>query len=127
MRCLLLSDIHANAGALASALEACKSHWDQAVCLGDLVGYGPDPNEVIDYLRGTAAAGIRGNHDKAAAGLDDTEQFNPAARCAIEWTRRELRPENLQYLSELRAGPLQFENLTLVHGAFHDEDEYVFA
>src|SRR4051812_27664964 len=127
MRCLVLSDIHANAAALAASLEACKGLWNQLVCLGDVVGYGPDPNEVTDYLRSSVTAIIRGNHDKAAAGVGDPEQFNPAARSAIEWTRKELRSENLDYIAELRAGPLKLETFTIIHGAYHDEDEYVFA
>ena len=69
MRRLVLSDVHANATALAAALAACQGLWDQAVCLGDLVGYGPDPNEVIDQVRPLVAAIIRGNHDKAVSGL----------------------------------------------------------
>lgn len=126
MRLLVLSDVHANATALAAALSACTGEWDQAVCLGDLVGYGPDPNEVVEQVRGLVAAIIRGNHDKAACGLGDLEDFNPIARSAVEWTRRQLRPKNLRYLAELPAGPLQVDGVTLVHGAFHDEDEYVF-
>ena len=126
MRCLVLSDVHANATALAAALAACEKQWDQVVCLGDLVGYGPDPNEVVEQLRGLVTAIIRGNHDKAACGLGDLEDFNLVARSVVEWTHRQLHPENLRYLAELPAGPLQIDGLTLVHGAFHDEDEYVF-
>jgi predicted phosphodiesterase len=126
MRLLVLSDVHANATALAAALSACRGQWDQSVCLGDLVGYGPDPNEVVEQVRGLVAAIIRGNHDKAACGLGDLEDFNPVARSVVEWTRQQLRPENLRYLAELPAGPLQVDGVTLVHGAFHDEDEYVF-
>jgi len=121
-----LSDVHANATALAAVLAACQGKWDQAVCLGDVVGYGPDPNEVVERVRDLATATIRGNHDKAASGLSDLEEFNAVARCAVEWTHRQLRPENLQYLAELPAGPLHVDGLTLVHGAVYDEDEYVF-
>jgi predicted phosphodiesterase len=126
MRRLVLSDVHANATALAAALAACRGRWDQTVCLGDLVGYGPDPNEVIDQIRPMVGAIIRGNHDKAVCGLGDLDDFNPVARSAVEWTRRRLRPENLRYLAGLPAGPMRIDSLTLVHGAFHDEDEYVF-
>lgn len=126
MRCLVLSDVHANATALAAALAACEKQWDQVVCLGDVVGYGPDPNEVVEQVRGLVTAIIRGNHDKAACGLGDLEDFNAVARSAVEWTHRQLHPENLRYLAELPAGPLQIDGLTLVHGAYHDEDEYVF-
>jgi predicted phosphodiesterase len=126
MRRLILSDVHANATALAAALAACQGGWDQAVCLGDLVGYGPDPNEVIDVLRPLLTAVIRGNHDKAICTLEDVEDFNPVARSVVAWTRRQLRPENAAYLANLPAGPMRLEGLTLVHGALHDEDEYVF-
>ena len=126
MRYLVLSDVHANATALAAALAACAGQWDQVVCLGDLVGYGPDPNEVVEQVRGLVSAIIRGNHDKAVCGLGDLEDFNSVARSAVEWTHRQLRPDNLSYLADLPAGPLQIDGLTLVHGAFHDEDEYVF-
>ena len=126
MRRLVFSDVHANATALAAALAASQGRWEQAVCLGDLVGYGPDPNEVVDRIRPLVGAIIRGNHDKAVCGLGDLDDFNPIARSAVEWTRRQLRPENLRYLAGIPAGPLHIDNLTLVHGAFHDEDEYVF-
>jgi predicted phosphodiesterase len=126
MRRLVLSDVHGNSTALAAALAACQGLWDQAVCLGDLVGYGPDPNEVICQVQPLDAAIIRGNHDKAVCGLGNLDDFNPIARTAVEWTRRELRQDNLRYLAGLPAGPLHLEDLTLVHGAFHNEDEYVF-
>jgi predicted phosphodiesterase len=127
MRILVLSDIHANSTALEAALSAAEERWERVVCLGDVVGYGPDPNEVIDRVRKLGATTIRGNHDKAACGLADAEDFNPVARTAATWTREHLRPENLAYLQELPQGPLIVDGLALVHGAFHDEDEYVFA
>jgi len=96
------------------------------VCLGDLVGYGPDPNEVIERIRTLASAAIRGNHDKAIAGLSDLEDFNPVARLAVEWSRSQLRPENLNYLAGLPAGPIHLDGVTLMHGSMRDEDEYVF-
>jgi predicted phosphodiesterase len=126
MRLLVLSDVHANATALETVLAASEGQWERAVCLGDLVGYGPDPNEVIDRLRDLVSAAIRGNHDKAAAGITDLEDFNPVARAALAWTRSQLRPDNLEYLRRLPSGPLEVDGVTLVHGAFHDEDEYVF-
>ncbi|MFY9751017.1 MAG: metallophosphoesterase, partial [Candidatus Acidiferrales bacterium] len=63
MRHLILSDIHANLTALDAALAASKGRWDKCVCLGDVVGYGPDPNEVADRVREIGALTIRGNHD----------------------------------------------------------------
>src|SRR5271170_3604142 len=127
MRFLVLSDPHGNATALAAALEASQGRWERAVCLGDLVGYGPQPNEVIDRIREVASTVIRGNHDKAAAGLATLDEFNVVARQALEWTRTQLRPDNLRYLQDLPAGPRVDGGVALVHGSVQDEEEYVFA
>ena len=127
MRFLVISDIHANLTALEASLAAAEGRWDRAVCLGDLVGYGPDPNEVTDRIRALGATTIRGNHDKASCGLVDAEDFNPVAKKAALWTRETLRPENLEYLKQLPQGPCEVDGITLMHGALRDEDEYVFA
>jgi predicted phosphodiesterase len=127
MRFLILSDIHANRTALDAVLAAAEGRWDRAVCLGDVVGYGPDPNEVVDRLKVLNAVTIRGNHDKAGSGLADAQDFNPVARAAAMWTLQQLCPENLEFLKQLPAGPLELDGITLVHGAVRDEDEYVFA
>lgn len=126
MRTLVLSDLHANATALDAALESAKGRWDRVVCLGDVVGYGPDPNEVTSKIRELGARTIRGNHDKAAARLMATDDFNPIAKAAVDWTHFQLSPENLKWLAELPKGPLEAEGFVLVHGALQDEDEYVF-
>jgi diadenosine tetraphosphatase ApaH/serine/threonine PP2A family protein phosphatase len=126
MRLLVLSDLHANLTALEAALSAAKGSWDNAVCLGDVVGYGPDPNEVTSQVRELATVTIRGNHDKAVAELMVTDDFNPIARAAVQWTRAQLSNENLDWLASLPQGPLEAEGVVLVHGAFQDEDEYVF-
>jgi predicted phosphodiesterase len=127
LRYLILSDIHANLTALDTVLEAATGRWQKAVCLGDFVGYGPDPNEVIDRIRSLPAIAIRGNHDKAVAGLADVEEFNPVARGAVLWTREHLRPENREFLEKLPRGPVPVDGFSIVHGAFFDEDEYVFS
>lgn len=127
MRLLVFSDVHANATALEAVLAACAGRWEGAVCLGDVVGYGPDPNEVVERVRSFVSAIVRGNHDKAVSGISDLEDFNPVARAAVEWTRSRLRPENMQYLRSLPAGPIERDGAVLVHGAVEDEDEYVFA
>jgi predicted phosphodiesterase len=126
MRILILSDLHANATALETALAAVRERWERVVCLGDVVGYGPDPNEVSSKIRELGAQTIRGNHDKAAAGLMPTDDFNPVAKAAVDWTRSQLSPDNLKWLAELPPGPLQTDGIVLVHGALQDEDEYVF-
>jgi predicted phosphodiesterase len=127
MRLLVFSDVHANATALEAALKACAGRWERAVCLGDVVGYGPDPNEVVERVRPLVSAIVRGNHDKAASGISDLEDFNPVARAAVEWTRNRLLPENVRYLRSLPSGPVEMNGIALVHGAVEDEDEYVFA
>jgi predicted phosphodiesterase len=127
MRYLIISDIHSNMTALETALASAKGKWERVVCLGDLVGYGPDPNEVIDCIRSLNATTIRGNHDKAVAGADDIEDFNPIARAAVLWTRQRLRPENLQFLQKLAKGPQTVDGFSIAHGSVYDEDEYVYA
>lgn len=126
MRILILSDIHANFTALEAALEKATGHWDIAVCLGDVVGYGPDPAEVSQKIREITQSCIRGNHDKAVAGIMSTEDFNPVAKAAVEWTRSQLSAELLDWLAKLPQGPQESSGVMIVHGAFHDEDEYVF-
>lgn len=126
MRLLVLSDLHANLTALEAALAAADTRWDGVVCLGDVVGYGPDPNEVASRVRGLGGMVIRGNHDKAVAELMDTEDFNPVAKAAVQWTRSQLSNENMDWLAALPQGPVESEGVVLVHGAFQDEDEYVF-
>jgi predicted phosphodiesterase len=129
MRYLVLSDIHANLEALETVLEAAgAAGWDAVLVLGDLVGYGADPNGVVDKIRGLSPlAVIRGNHDKAACGVDDATTFNPAARQAALWTYQALTAENRQYLRDLPPGPLLVaDELEICHGAPFDEDAYIF-
>src|SRR5215470_581964 len=126
MRILILSDLHSNGSALDAVLDAAKDHWDLSVCLGDVVGYGPDPNYVTARLRELGTKTIRGNHDKAVTGLMATEDFNPVAKAAVDWTRAELKPEHMAWLSALPKGPLESDGIVLIHGALQDEDEYVF-
>lgn len=128
MRYLVLSDVHANLEALTAVLETSASDWDEVLVLGDLVGYGGDPNAVIDRIKALpVAAMVRGNHDKVACGLDSMDSFNHVARQAIEWTMRVLTPENQRWLKELPRGPLAVDELTAIcHGAPWDEDSYLF-
>jgi predicted phosphodiesterase len=127
VRILVLSDIHSNLEALEACLVSAPS-FDQVVNLGDIVGYGASPNEVIERSRGLGSSFVRGNHDKAAAGLMDLSDFNPVAGLAALWTRENLTPENLAWLKALPQGPVQLENLPevqFVHGSPLGEDEYV--
>jgi predicted phosphodiesterase len=125
MRYLLLSDVHSNLEALFTCLELAGGKYDKAVCLGDLVGYGPNPNEVIDKIRNLCKVVIRGNHDKACCGLDDATEFNPYARMATGWTRQALTPGNIDYLRALPMGPALMDGFICVHGSPQDEDEYI--
>ena len=93
MRLLLLSDIHSNLEALEACLAAAPAH-DMVVNLGDIVGYGASPNEVIERARGLGHIFVRGNHDKAASGAMDLKDFNPIAGLAALWTRDQLTPQN---------------------------------
>src|SRR3974390_286592 len=126
MRTLVLSDLHANLTALQASLQAAEGSWQRLLWLGDVVGYGPDPNEVTSRIRELGAVTIRGNHDKAVAELMPTDDFNPVAKLAVHWTRSQLSNENLDWLAALPQGAVEAEGLVLVHGAFQDEDEYVF-
>ncbi len=127
MRILLLSDIHAN----LEALDACLANapaFDMVVNLGDIVGYGASPNEVTNRSRELGKVFVRGNHDKAATGVMDLDDFNPMAAAAALWTRNELTRENLEWLRALPQGPVplrDFPDVQLVHGSPSDEDEYV--
>jgi predicted phosphodiesterase len=127
MRFLVLSDIHANSTALEASLSAVEGRWERVLCLGDVVDYGPDPNQVTDRVKELEPFIIRGNHDKVVAGLADIESFNPLAQIAARWTREHLSPANMTFIKQLPAGPAHTDGLTMVHGAYHDEDEYVFA
>jgi diadenosine tetraphosphatase ApaH/serine/threonine PP2A family protein phosphatase len=127
VRILLLSDIHANLEALDACLAAAPS-FDTIVNLGDIVGYGASPNEVTARSRELGTIFVRGNHDKAATGMMELEDFNPMAAAAALWTRKELTADNLQWLRDLPHGPIalpDFPEVLLVHGSPNDEDEYV--
>ncbi len=129
MRYLILSDIHSNLDALDAVLAAAEPYaWDRVLLLGDLVGYGAEPNAVIDRLRSLHPfAAVRGNHDKVAGGHEDAEGFNPLARQGALWTAEALTPENKAYLSALAAGPVAVDDLLeICHGTPFDEDAYVF-
>jgi predicted phosphodiesterase len=127
MRYLLLSDIHSNIEALeASIRKAREVGYDRVLCCGDLVGYGPNPAEVMDVLDDLKTTSIRGNHDRVVSGLDEPVHFNSAARKAVEWTRDSLPLPYRQRLAELKTGPLDIsDTVQLVHGSARDEDEYV--
>jgi len=129
MRYLVLSDIHANLEALDAVLAASRSAGcDRVLLLGDLVGYGADPNAVIERVRAMPdVVVIRGNHDKVAAGVEPVEGFNHLARLAIAWTADTLTDANRSYLANLAEGPIEIDDqVEICHGTPFDEDVYVF-
>jgi diadenosine tetraphosphatase ApaH/serine/threonine PP2A family protein phosphatase len=129
LRYFVLSDIHANLEALEAVLDAGRElAYDKTLVLGDLVGYGADPNKVVDRVRALEPdALIRGNHDKVGSGIESPEGFNAVARSAIRWTYDHLTEENRDWLASLPAGPVLVDNLVeICHGTPFDEDAYVF-
>lgn len=127
MRYLILSDIHANWEALTAVIQHSAGRYDQAVCCGDLIGYGADPNAVVAWVKEHCPAVVRGNHDRASVGLDDLEWFNPVARVAALWTQANIDPEHADYIRGLPKGPLVEDGIEIVHGSPFDEDEYLMA
>jgi predicted phosphodiesterase len=129
MRYLVLSDIHANIDALDAVLDHPEATGcDRVVVLGDLVGYGAEPNAVVARIQALAPVAIvRGNHDKVASGQADSQGFNPTAERAVNWTRRALTPDVRDYLAALPKGPVFVDSrLEVCHGTPLDEDAYVF-
>jgi predicted phosphodiesterase len=126
MRFLILSDLHSNLEALQAVERAAKGAYDRVICCGDIVGYGPDPDAVTDWVREHVAMVVRGNHDQACSGGMDPEDFSEGARASALWTRDHLRPENRQYLMNLPPGPRDVEGqFAILHGSPRDEDEYI--
>ncbi len=129
MRYLILSDIHANCEALTAVLaHVRRKRWDRAVVLGDVVGYGANPNQAVDMVRDLKPlAAIRGNHDKVCSGIEDGEMFNRVALQAALWTRGRLTPSNLRWLQSLPEGPIVVDGaFAASHGTPIDEDAYIF-
>src|SRR3972149_1045887 len=116
MRILVISDIHANLTALQAVLSDA-GEIDAVWCLGDLVGYGPDPNDCIALVRQLPRLScLLGNHDAAALNQIDIAAFNPEARRAVMWTQNVLSPDNYEYLSSLPEKVVEGE-VTLAHGS----------
>ena len=131
MRYLILSDMHANWDAFEAVLRrARRKRFDAVLVLGDLVGYGGAPNQVVEAVRslGSTLHTVRGNHDKVVAGIDRGTNFNQTALLAAQWTTQRLTPANLRFVREMPQGPLQVEEgVAICHGSPLDEDTYVFS
>lgn len=119
----ILSDIHGNLEALEAILEAL-GEVDAYLCLGDVVGYGANPNECCARIREIAAVTILGNHDEVALGRMDLAWFNSFARFAAEWTISQLTPETRAFLEKLEP-TARVGNLTLAHGSLRDPWAYI--
>jgi predicted phosphodiesterase len=136
VRYLILSDIHGNWDALVAVLRRVKrKRFDATLVLGDLVGYGAAPNQVIDEMHrlpGTVHV-VRGNHDKVVCGLESGEGFNEIALISAQWSAERLTSPHRHYLRELPRGPLTVEEseagatVAICHGSPDDEDLYLFA
>ena len=128
MKIAVISDIHANLEALKTALTYIQSQpIEQIICLGDVVVYGPRPNECVEFVRESCAHCLMGNHDHAVLGLTDVYYFNEYAREAVLWSRDQLTPANTAYLDNL---PFTHEvgNILFVHSSPQQPDEwhYIF-
>ncbi len=119
MKVLVMSDIHSNRTALEAVLEAAGSVgaiW----CLGDIIGYGPDPNDCISIIRDLPnLICLRGNHDSAVIGLTEKGKFNLSAQVVLEWTTDQLNPVHRQYLQSL-SPQAEVDQVTLVHASPRD-------
>lgn len=125
-RVAIISDPHAN----LRGLELCYKRietlgLEQILCCGDLVGYGHEPNEVVEFCRAKSIYSISGNHDRLVCGQSDPEGWNPFALKKIEWTKSVLSEENLTYLANLPVN-MDTDDCCLVHGAWSDPDKYLY-
>ena len=124
MRLAIVSDIHANLEALQTALEIIKNQRiDQIICLGDVVGYGANPNECLTLIQREAAVTLLGNHDQACIDASAMSSFNPFARVAAQWTFNQLREDNKDYLRNLPY-TWESEGLFFVHASPYEPEEW---
>ena len=129
MRALVLADIHSNLEALTAVTDDASSRdgFDVIWCLGDTVGYGPDPGPCLNLLRSYEFVAVAGNHDYAAVGKRDADDFNYAAKAAILWTSGQLSNEECEFLADLPTVATSGQ-FTLVHGSLRDHlNEYLMA
>lgn len=128
MRFLILSDIHGNIDALEAVLvRTPPDSWDGLLVLGDLVGYGANPNEVVERIfELEPAVVIRGNHDKVATGVVEPDRSRRVAAEAARWTHKTLTPKNRERVAALPAGPQTVNrDVEVCHGTPFDEDTYI--
>ncbi len=127
MRYAIMSDIHGNIEALNAVLaDVDAQKVDDVFCLGDLVGYGADPNECVEATRAVAKAVVAGNHDWAAVGRLGLEYFNDAAKKAAEWTGSTLTEANRRYLLDLPLTVEEGKDILLVHSSPTSPDQWMY-
>jgi predicted phosphodiesterase len=131
MRALVISDVHSNLQALEAVLAAAP-RYDVVWNLGDIVGYGANPNEVVELTRSLGGIVVRGNHDRACSGkmrFDEYRNLSWNASAAVQWTQKALTETNTKWLSRLRRGPLRplGPKIACVHGSPVHEDEYILS
>jgi diadenosine tetraphosphatase ApaH/serine/threonine PP2A family protein phosphatase len=123
LRYAIFGDIHANLEALTAVMDFCKKqNIDRYLCLGDIVGYGANPDECCDMVRKLGIPVVAGNHDWAVCGKLSIEFFNTYAKQAVYWTREQLSEENMNFLRELPLVNEINEDVTLVHGSLNFPD-----
>ena len=131
MRYLILSDMHGNWDAFAAVLRKVRrKRFDATLVLGDLVGYGAGPNQVVEAVKSLEGPMyiVRGNHDKVVCQIEDGSNFNQPALAAARWTTERLTPGNLKYVREMPVGPIEVDpEVHICHGSPLDEDTYVFS
>lgn len=124
----ILGDIHANIDALDAVIEDSVSQdVSSYICVGDIVGYNAAPNECVDKMKKLSIANVCGNHDHYCAHLESLEDFHPVAASVVEWTRRELTPENAEWLRQLPFTKV-VKGFTMVHSTLDMPEKwgYVF-
>ena len=126
MRLGVIADVHANLAALQTSLKILEETGvDRIVCLGDLVGYGPQPNEVVSEIAERAIPTVAGNHDLVAAGIDSPERGGAVARPTLEWTKEALADDVRKYLARLPRKLEPGEGILAAHGSIDDPWTYV--
>ena len=126
MRIAVISDIHSNLPALEKALSIIKEQSvDTIYCLGDIVGYGSQPNECIDLIRKKSSVCVMGNHDSAVINSSEIQYLPPEGRIAAEWTLKILTQENRIFLSQLRY-TCELDIVTLVHASPKNPENWTY-
>jgi predicted phosphodiesterase len=127
MKYAIISDIHGNTEALHAVLKDIKKHGaDEIVCLGDIVGYGADPNECVEAIRNASTRVVAGNHDWAAVGKLGLDYFNAAAKRAAEWTGEVLTEDNRVYLEDLPLTIAEKKNFLMVHSSPSAPEQWMY-